>query len=84
MLYLQNKIQPQILGPKSEISHFWPGNREKWLESKNFFGLCLFMLNDTRKSIVQMILMIGPKKVVFTPTPNENTPKMQKYDNLNY
>ena len=27
------------------------------------------MINDTRKSIVQMILMIGPKNVMFTPTP---------------
>ena len=27
------------------------------------------MINDTRKSIVHMILMIGPKNVMFTPTP---------------
>ena len=49
---------------------FWPGNREKWSQSKNFFGLCLFMLNDIRKTIVQTILMKSPEKVVCTPTPN--------------
>ena len=44
---------------------FCAGNRQKWSESKNFFRLCLFMINDTRKSLVQVNLRI----VVFYPYP---------------
>ena len=45
-------------------------NRQKWTFLKNSFGFCFYTYSDTRKSLPTLNLKIGPKKILFTPTPN--------------
>ena len=55
------------------FQHFWISAgflgviHKKWTKLKYFFGLCLGMSNHIRKTLVQVILTIVPKKVLFTP-----------------